>query len=72
MFLRKIVGSFILTSVIAALVLAATTGDARAQLTGTGGTVTTGTGGSTGSSVLSASDLLVAVSEQPPVVLSTF
>ena len=72
MFLRKIVGSFILTSVIAGLVLAATTGDARAQLTGTGGTVTTGTGGSTGSSVLSASDLLVAVSEQPPVVLSTF
>jgi hypothetical protein len=73
MVVRKIVGSFILTSVVAGLVLGATAGKARAQLTGTGGTtVTTGTGGSTGTSVLQASDLLVAVSESPPVVLSTF
>jgi hypothetical protein len=73
MFLRKILGSFILTSVAAGLVLAVTAGEARAQFTGSGGsTVTTGSGGSTGSSVLQASDFIVAVSESPPVVLSTF
>jgi hypothetical protein len=73
MFHRKILGSFVLTSVVASLILAATSGEARAQVTGTGGTtVTTGTGGSTGTSVLSASDFLVAVSQAPPVVLSIF
>jgi hypothetical protein len=73
MFLRKILGSFILTSVVAGLLLAVTTGEVRAQITGTGGTtVTTGTGGSTGTSALSSSDFILAVSQQPPVVLSTF
>jgi hypothetical protein len=72
MFLRKILGSFILTSAVAGLILAATAGEARAQVTGTGGSILTGSGGSTGTSVLAASDLLVAVSESPPVVLSTF
>ncbi len=73
MFHRKTLGSFILATIVASGLLTATGGRAEAQLLGTGGTtVTTGTGGSTGTSVLQASDFIVAVSQTPPVVLSTF
>jgi hypothetical protein len=73
MFHRKTLGSFVLATVVAVSVLTATGGRAHAQLLGAAGSsgTTTGSGGS-GTSVLQTTDFLVAVSEQPPVVLSTF
>ncbi|HEY4396012.1 MAG TPA: hypothetical protein VGP64_18235 [Polyangia bacterium] len=73
MLLRKILGSFIVTSVIAGLVLAVTAGEARAQFTGTGGSIITGTGGTTGSSAFQQSDFFVSVQHvEQPVSLTTF